>query len=110
MTIISYGQLMQVLVCTLPVHACFEQYGGKTHLLAVVTPCQTHGKDAQKEVVRYSLPLLKPVVIDVRAIKALVGRVESRGSWGIIDQFDACALPKFVAKDEEVGEFGEEDD
>ncbi|EAU84542.2 hypothetical protein CC1G_00061 [Coprinopsis cinerea okayama7 len=92
-TVVSYGELSLILVCTLPNHRLFGNHAGKTHLLAVVTPCQTQSTDARLEPTGYD-QLLAPVVIDVRSITAAVGRQRRGNTWWIIDQFDA-ALPTF---------------
>ncbi|KAF5315532.1 hypothetical protein D9611_004820 [Ephemerocybe angulata] len=106
--VIGYGQFVRALVCTLPEKPIFDEYSGKTRLLAVVIPCNTRGKDARNELVKYK-ENLAPLVMDIRDITALVGRVKTRGKWYILDRFDA-AVPTFGDKGEMEQDNGLEDD
>lgn len=91
---IGYGQLDMILVCTVPSKPQFRRYAGKVTLLGVVTPCQTKGADARLSLVDYN-KTLKPLVMDIRDITAVVGRARTRDRWWVIDQFDSCAIPTF---------------
>ncbi|KAJ3536584.1 hypothetical protein NMY22_g5977 [Coprinellus aureogranulatus] len=71
-SVIGYGQLVQVLVCPIQANqqGLFGNYAGKTHLLALVIPCQTHGADARNTLVEYTQNLTL-LAMDVRSIKAV---------------------------------------
>jgi len=58
---------------------------GTTRFLAVITPWRTEGQNAAEETVTFK-HTLAVVVTDVRNIRGIVGRVESRGEWGIVDR------------------------
>ncbi|KAJ6564123.1 hypothetical protein B0H19DRAFT_878540, partial [Mycena capillaripes] len=83
---IFYGRLERILLCVLPSNKRFGSIAGQTRLLAVVTPCNnTRGKDASKEITRYRT-METALVMDLQSIVAVVGRVETRGSWVIVDR------------------------
>ncbi|TFK16422.1 hypothetical protein FA15DRAFT_711844 [Coprinopsis marcescibilis] len=92
--LISYGELQLLLVCSLPDSAIFEKYAAKTHVLAVIQPCNTRGKDAQQELVSFK-DFKTPVAIDVQKIQELVTVFNCRGLNWIIDQLDSTDLPTF---------------
>jgi hypothetical protein len=69
-----------------------------TRLLAVIEPCVTEGKDATKEVVYYQRKTTH-IVTDLQTIGAVVGRVKTRGKWGIIDRSGNNARPIFLEPD-----------
>ena len=86
------------MVCKLPIDAFFEELSGATCLLALVTPCNTAGQDAIQEHTTYSNQAAS-IITDVRSIKAVIGRVHSRGNWTIIDRSSAVAHAAFVVDD-----------
>ncbi|KAJ6521516.1 hypothetical protein B0H19DRAFT_973959, partial [Mycena capillaripes] len=97
---IFYGRLERILVCVVPPNKRFMSIAGKTRLLAVVTPCNnTRGKDASKEITRYRT-MGTALVMDLQSIVAVVGRVETRGSWVIVDRTGGFIRPEFVPDDE----------
>ncbi|TEB23160.1 hypothetical protein FA13DRAFT_1640282 [Coprinellus micaceus] len=103
-----YGRVMSIMAVDLPGDRnVYGKCAGKTHLLAVVQPCNTGQKDARKELVAYK-DYAQPVAIDLNHITALVGRAKSRNQWHILDRFEDCALAAFDGH-EERGE-GVEDD
>lgn len=107
MTVIGYGQLLRIVACELPQDAIFGDYAGKTHILALIIPCQTQGRDGRETLASYT-QTLQPLVMDLRDVKAVVGRVRTRQKWWILDQFDA-AIPTFY--EEEVNaELGTQDE
>lgn len=63
-------------------------------MLALVKPCQTHGLDGRITMTSYCT-FLASNVVDLRSIKAVVGRVESRGKWYIIDRSENIAPTAF---------------
>ncbi|KAJ6564764.1 hypothetical protein B0H19DRAFT_942619, partial [Mycena capillaripes] len=98
---IFYGRLEHILLCALPSHTKFGSVAGKTCLLAVVTPCNsTGGKDASKEITKYR-KMGASLVMDLQSVVAVVGRVETRGSWVIVDRTGGFIRPEFVPDDEE---------
>ena len=58
---------------------------GTTHLLALITPCVTRGKDAGLELTLYHWTTTA-IITELHVILAVVGRVETCGKWGIIDR------------------------
>ncbi|KAH9911718.1 uncharacterized protein B0H18DRAFT_1163387 [Fomitopsis serialis] len=100
---IYYGQLEQIIVCQLSNdRQLWDQYANQTILLALLTPCQTHGRDATEELTWYTT-YLKPRILDIKAIQCVVGRVYSRNKWGIIDRSDDQARTLFVDTEVEGG-------
>jgi hypothetical protein len=66
-----------------------------TWLLALVTPCNTGGRNAIQELTTYSSQAAS-VITDVRSIRAVVGRVHSRTAWTIIDRSSEISHAAFV--------------
>lgn len=79
-----------------------EQCAGRHFLLALITPCKTNGRDATDEVVSYSTVSTK-VVVDLQTVTGKIGRVKTRGKWGLIDQSTGVARTIFVDPEEEGG-------
>lgn len=93
---IFYGRLEQILVCDLPRKAILDTLSGQQRLLAVITPCKnTQGKDASAEITTYR-GMGSVIVTDLQSVMAVVGRVETRGSWKIIDRTGGLIRPEFV--------------
>jgi len=93
---IFYGRLEYILVCHLPNHEHFRVFNDSlTRLLALVTPCSTGGQDATEVLTMYSRTTTA-VITDLRSIEAVIGRIETRGNWGIIDRTDHLAHTVFV--------------
>ncbi|KAF8487603.1 hypothetical protein JB92DRAFT_2952457 [Gautieria morchelliformis] len=67
----------------------------KRHLLALVMPCSTGGRGATKVVTTYSLTTA-PIVIDLRTVECVVGRVRRGNEWGIVDRSGDYARTVFV--------------
>jgi hypothetical protein len=82
---INYGVLERVLECKLGEEKIWGAQRGTTHLLAVITPWRTEGEDASQEVVTFKRTLAQ-IVTDLRNIRGVVGRIESRGTWGVVDR------------------------
>jgi hypothetical protein len=53
------------------------------------------GKDAAKEFTSYT-QMTRPIVTDLATIVAVVGRVETRGKWVIVDRSGGLLHPEFV--------------
>ncbi|KAG1730496.1 uncharacterized protein EDB91DRAFT_1059392, partial [Suillus paluster] len=84
--VIGYGQLDKILVCELGEHKVYRFLRNTTLILALITPCKTDGTDASISPVGYK-ESVAPVVTDTRNIKAVVGRVQTRGETFIIDRW-----------------------
>ncbi|EGO29050.1 hypothetical protein SERLADRAFT_433063 [Serpula lacrymans var. lacrymans S7.9] len=82
----------------------WKDLSGRGLLLAVITPCKTEGKDAALKVAVYG-GLAAAIATDIRNIKAVVGRVKTRGKWGIIDRTSGLASVAFTHQDTEGVEF-----
>jgi hypothetical protein len=101
-TTINYGVLDKILVCELDDDPFWRDLQSKTLLLALISPFKTNGVDAALQTVFYkSSESLATLVTDLRNIKACVGRVESRGKWGLIDRDIQLVQPSFAAGDVE---------
>lgn len=101
-----YGRLDKILVCELGHQQCFKFLRNEVLILALIVPCKTNGQDASISIVAYK-ELRAPVVTDIRNIKAVVGRLLTRGENFIIDRtvkpLDKLA---FGAVDAELPELG----
>jgi len=108
---VCYGQLKEILVCKLPSDRKFwGKFSGKVRLLAVITPYRTGGQDAALDIVRH-FQATTPIVADIQSIMAVVGRVETRGKWYLVDRSGAMMRPEFIPSDElEGGEVQEGSD
>ncbi|KAI9068860.1 hypothetical protein FKP32DRAFT_114346 [Trametes sanguinea] len=96
---IHYGELQAILEVYLDSsQRIWGDYRGSTLLLALLRPCKTNGGDAARTHVTYHESAAE-VVVDLQAIHAVVGRVKSRGKWGIIDRSNGMARTVFVAED-----------
>jgi hypothetical protein len=105
---IFYGQLERTLLCVLPNHQIFGKIEGKTRLLAVITPCtHTQGKDASKEITNYR-HLGTRLVTDLQSVVGVVGRMQTRGSWAVVDRTGGFIRPEFVSDNEGVDADSEE--
>lgn len=94
---VQYGRIERILECNLPNSVVlWGALTGARLLLAVITPCLTRGQDAADTVVSYRLQHKGLVVVDLNAVESLVGRVATRGAWGIIDQSSKAARTVFV--------------
>ncbi|KAI0629766.1 hypothetical protein C8Q77DRAFT_1065046 [Trametes polyzona] len=98
---VHYGELRAILECALDNKAIWREYRSTTLLLALIIPCKTNGTDATAEAVFYRESKAE-LVVDLQAVQAAVGRVKSRGQWGIIDRSSSLARTIFMA--EEVAE------
>ncbi|KAG1744430.1 hypothetical protein EDB19DRAFT_1894577 [Suillus lakei] len=92
--LVQYGRLKKILVRPLSNNTQWLGLTGKTLLLALIQPCQTGGRDATKEETHYSRNLVN-IITDLQNVKGVVGRVESRGEWTIIDRRSNFAKPAF---------------
>jgi hypothetical protein len=80
----------------------FGKIGGKTRLLAVITPCtHTQGKDASKEITTYRR-LGTTLVTDLQSVAGVIGRIQTQGHWAIVDRTGGFIRPEFVPDDEGV--------
>ena len=93
---IFYGKLELILECDIPDERFWgRDLQGTTVLLAVITPCVTRGKDAAKELTTYQHTTTQ-VVTDLRTISAVVGRVQTRNRWGIVDRSEDSSRTEFI--------------
>ncbi|KAI0669093.1 hypothetical protein C8Q78DRAFT_945394, partial [Trametes maxima] len=97
---VHYGELQGVLECYLAPEQreIWRESSGATLLLALIRPCKTNGEDAAITVTHYR-EVRADIVIDVRAIQAVIGRVKSRNRWGIIDRSNGLAHTVFYSED-----------
>ncbi|KAJ7240905.1 hypothetical protein C8J57DRAFT_1192923 [Mycena rebaudengoi] len=92
---VFYGQLEEILECELPEDRLLGEVSGKTCFLAVITPCDTSGKDATEEFTDYT-HMTAPIVTDLRTVEAVVGRAETQGRWVILDRAEGLVHPVFT--------------
>ena len=71
------------------------------YLLAVIQPCSTAGKDATRQLTTYSETTV-PVVVDLRTVECVVGRVNRGNEWGIVDRSGDFARTVFVDPEVEI--------
>ena len=104
-TIINYGVLEKILVFELDDDPFWRDLRTKTILLALISPFKTNGVDAALQTVFYK-PSESPaaLVTDLRNIKACIGRVESRGKWGLIDRDSQLVQPSFAVGEQDESE------
>jgi len=106
-TAICYGQLEQIIVCELPDDEFLGELSGKTWLLALVTPCNTRGRDAIRQHTTYSTQTVS-IIMDVRSIRAVVGRMRSHVEWTIIDRSSAISHMAFAVDDIDNSDSGDD--
>lgn len=92
---VFYGQLHCIIDVILPVSRALALTEPKRHLLALVEPSSTRGKDATREVTTYEATTA-PVIVDLRTIENVIGRVKRGNEWGIIDRGGDFARTVFV--------------
>ncbi|KAG1743595.1 uncharacterized protein EDB91DRAFT_1051152, partial [Suillus paluster] len=97
--VIGYGRLEKIILCNLDGKAIWGTHQNSLHILAVIAPCYTDGRDASQILVEYK-KFLPIIVSDVCNIKAAVGRVNTRRRWGIIDRTINAACASFADVDE----------
>ena len=95
-------------MCDLGGEKVWDDFHHTTQLLAVITPWRTNGEDAAVKTVKFKHTLAL-IVTDLRNIRGVVGRVESRGQWGIIDRNTAGLIHPMFA-DEASGQLGLDSD
>ena len=106
---LGYGDLEKILVITLPTKSFLTDFSGRTVVFALVTPWDTDGKDATKENL-YMTQRRASVIMDARSLQAVIGLVETRGKWGIIDRTGESIMTTFTDVEMEIGLGLESDD
>ena len=104
---IMYGQLERILVCSLGDERIWRDFRNSTLLLVLVRPVKTDGEDAALTTVIFS-QYLAPIITDLWNVKAVVGRAETRGRWGIVDHSVGIAKPAFTL--DETEDYHQDDD
>ena len=92
---VYYGQLHSILDVILPASQTLGLTQPTRHLLALVEPCSTGGKDATRGLAIYEA-MTAPIIIDLRTVECVVGRVKRGNEWGIIDRSGDFARTVFV--------------
>ena len=93
---IRYGQLQRILVCELGPQRVWKDLKELMLVLALIKPAKTNGEDASVVTTSFS-QFSADVITDIQSIKAVIGRVETRGWWGIIDRSTTTARTTFAA-------------
>ncbi|KAI0071734.1 hypothetical protein K474DRAFT_1606422, partial [Panus rudis PR-1116 ss-1] len=107
--LVAYGQLQRIIQCDIPDDASWNNLKGKTFLYAAVVPFRTNGRDATKEITTYSTTNA-PIILDLRQIENVVGRVYTQNKWSIIDRSDGLARTVFMVEEDAVAEEADEPD
>lgn len=97
---IFYGRLERILKCQLNEDKLWGDFKRKLYVLAVITPCITHGLDATRELTIYS-KMTTAVVTDLCTVQCVIGRIQVNSLWGIIDQSDKAVRTEFVSNSDE---------
>jgi hypothetical protein len=92
---IFYGRLEQILQYEVPNKKFWGIFRGETRLLAVITPCITNGRDATKDLTTYT-DTTTQIVTDLQAVQCVVGRVQTRNRWGIVDRSSDSSRTEFI--------------
>ena len=108
MTVIQYGRLEKILEFETGSQNCWRELKNTHQLLALIKPCKTNGKDASHHVVQYE-DMKESIITDVRNIKAVVGRVKSRGRWIVVDRSVETVLQALGVGDHESEEEGSDE-
>lgn len=100
---VHYGFLETILECNFsPDDDFWDGLQGSTLLLAVISPCNTRNQDATKTLTSYrTSSRSRIVVVDLRTIQGVVGRVETRGRWGVVDRSEQTAKTVFHEENSE---------
>jgi hypothetical protein len=98
---IFYGQLICIIDVVMPWSRTLNLDKVCRYLLTVIQPCSTSGKDATREVTTYSETTV-PVVVDLRTVECVVGRVKQGNEWGIVDRSGEFARTVFVDPEVEI--------
>jgi hypothetical protein len=107
-TVIQYGQLKKILEFETGSQNSWCELKNTHQLLALIKPCKTRGKDASHQVVEYE-DTKESIITDIRNIKAVVGRVKSRGRWIIVDRLVETVLQALGVGDHESEEEGSDE-
>lgn len=92
---VSYGRLETVVECELDQNKIWKSLKGKFFLLAYITPCSTDGQDAVLEPTLYN-SMTTEIIVDLRSVQCVVGRIKTREQWGIIDRSEGFARTEFI--------------
>jgi hypothetical protein len=68
----------------------------------VVTLCKTEGKDATNVVTEYNA-VRATIVTDLQVIQHVIGCVQRRNTWSIIDRSTEEARPIFISGEDGLG-------
>ncbi|KAI0689908.1 hypothetical protein C8T65DRAFT_579787, partial [Cerioporus squamosus] len=101
MYVVQYGILLAVFEISFDPVPHWDTLGGTTLLLAYVRPCNTRGEDAATQLTLYDTYRAETIV-NLSAVQAVVGRVRSRKSWGIIDRSHDLARAVFANNAEQI--------
>lgn len=99
---VFYGRLDHIIECVLPEdEEIWGQWGGRRLLLAVIASCRTGGRDAAvtKAWFKKEPSDACQVVVDLRTVQSVVGRVWTQGRWGVVDRSSKVARTVFVDED-----------
>lgn len=109
--ICAYGRLEFILDFVLEASPDLKTQSDRRHLLALITGCETDGRDATKEPVSYTKMNSFMHAIDLAAVGAVIGRLQYGSvspSWAIVDR--SGELARAVFTDDALIGLGEDSD
>ncbi|KAF9221683.1 hypothetical protein BS17DRAFT_844439 [Gyrodon lividus] len=92
---ISHGNLEKIVVLTLPTNDFFGNLSGRQLALALITPWDTQGNIASKDNM-FLKSRRASIITDVRSLQAVIGLVETRNKWAIIDRVPETVATNFT--------------
>ena len=91
-----FGQLHKILVIEIPPGVVPSTNQPTTVVLAVISPRETKN-ETPLNIPYYTEPSkVTPRVVDINTVMCLVGRINDRGRWAIIDRSGDMARAEFV--------------
>ncbi|EKM74272.1 hypothetical protein AGABI1DRAFT_95753 [Agaricus bisporus var. burnettii JB137-S8] len=86
--VVFYGQLKRIIILQIPASVELDQESPSTAILVVVDSLKT----IKQGNLDYSVKQGPLEVVDLSTVKCVVGRVNDRGRWGIVDRNESAAI------------------
>ncbi|KAF8335716.1 uncharacterized protein EI90DRAFT_2969309 [Cantharellus anzutake] len=96
---VYYGRLEYILHCTIPPNPISNNSEPETILFAVITTCDTQGRDATLELTYFKTVTSYIEIVDLASICAVVGRIRvgtTEPQWAIVDRSGSWARTVFT--------------
>ncbi|KAI0815037.1 hypothetical protein BC629DRAFT_1468868 [Irpex lacteus] len=105
---VYYGRLEKILELDLTIDGdeFWNSFTTKHFLLALITPCKTDNRDGAEEIISFEVVPGRDtqVIVDLQTIASKIGRIATRGRWGIIDRSSGAARAAFFEEVEDDSE------